>query len=51
MEDELVESSTDDSQYRAYVREKIERGLEDIEAGRFVDDDEVDRRLKRRLVG
>jgi predicted transcriptional regulator len=43
-------ASFDDIQYHIYVRQKIERGLIDIEQGRVVDDDEVERRMARWLV-
>jgi predicted transcriptional regulator len=35
----------DEVQYRLYVRQKIEEGLADAEAGRIVDTEEMDRRL------
>jgi predicted transcriptional regulator len=44
------DASFDDIQYHIYVRQKLARGLADIEAGRIVDDSEVERRLARWLV-
>jgi len=44
------DASFDDIQYHIYVRQKLERGLADIEAGRVVDDAEVERRLARWLA-
>lgn len=43
-------ASLDDIQYHIYVRQKLERGMVDIEEGRVVDDAEVERRLSRWLV-
>jgi predicted transcriptional regulator len=37
--------SLEDIQYHIYVRQKIEQGLEDVEAGRVVSHSEVQRRL------
>ncbi len=42
-------ASLEDIQYHIYVREKIERGLRDVEAGRVVDQDEAKRRMARWL--
>jgi predicted transcriptional regulator len=39
------DSSFEDIQYHIYVREKIERGLEDIEEGRILDQEEIERRM------
>ncbi len=36
-------------QYHIYVREKVERGLRDVEAGRVVDQDEAKRRMAKWL--
>jgi hypothetical protein len=36
-------ASLEDIQYHIYVREKIERGLRDVEAGRVVNQDEAKR--------
>ncbi|MBK9266126.1 MAG: hypothetical protein IPM54_40860 [Polyangiaceae bacterium] len=44
------DASFEDIQYHIYVRQKIERGLADIEEGRVVDDAEVERRMARWLV-
>jgi predicted transcriptional regulator len=42
-------ASLEDIQYHIYVREKIERGLRDVEAGRVVDQDEAKRRMAKGL--
>ena len=48
--DDLPEdASLEDIQYHIYVREKIERGLRDVEAGRIVDQDEAKRRMAKWL--
>ena len=41
--------SFEDIQYHIYVREKIERGLEDIEEGRILDQEEIERRMSKWL--
>lgn len=43
------DSSFEDIQYHIYVREKIERGLKDIEEGRVLSQEEVERRMSRWL--
>ena len=43
------DASFDDIQYHIYVRQKIERGLEDVAAGRVVDQEEVERRMAKWL--
>jgi predicted transcriptional regulator len=43
-------ASLEDIQYHIYVRQKIEQGLEDVEAGRVVSHDEVQRRLAKWLT-
>ena len=40
--------SLEDVQYHLYVVQKIERGLADVEAGRTVSQDEVERELRRK---
>ena len=42
-------TSFEDIQYHIYVRDKIEQGLEDVEAGRVLDQDEVEQRMARWL--
>ena len=42
-------ASLEDIQYHIYVREKIERGLRDVESGRVVDQDEAKRRMAKWL--
>jgi predicted transcriptional regulator len=39
--------SFEDIQYHIYVREKIERGLKDIEDGHVLSQEEVERRMSR----
>ena len=39
------DSSFEDILYHIYVREKIERGLKDIEEGRMLDQEEIERRM------
>jgi predicted transcriptional regulator len=41
------DASLEDIQYHIYVRQQIDRGLSDIEAGRVVSHDEVVRRLSK----
>ena len=49
--DKLPDDSTfEEIQYRIYVRDKIERGLKDVEDGRVIDQEEVERRMSRWLV-
>ncbi len=43
------DSSFEDIQYHIYVREKIERGLEDIKEGRVLSQEEVERRTSKWL--
>ncbi len=39
------DASYEDIQYHIYVREKIERGLQDIEEGRVFSQEEVEQRI------
>jgi predicted transcriptional regulator len=41
------DSSFEDIQYHIYVRQKIEQGLEDVEAGRLLTQEEVERRMSK----
>jgi predicted transcriptional regulator len=41
------DSSLEDIQYHIYVRQKIEQGLADVDAGRVVPHAEVERRLAK----
>ncbi len=41
------EASLEEFQYHLYVRQRIEKGLQDIEAGRVVPHEEVERRMVR----
>jgi predicted transcriptional regulator len=43
------ESSFEDIQYHIYVREKIERGLQDMKEGRVLSQEEVEGRMARWL--
>jgi len=43
------DSSFEDIQYHIYVRQKIEQGLEDVEAGRLLAQEEVERRMSKWL--
>jgi predicted transcriptional regulator len=43
------DTSFEDIQYHIYVREKIQRGLEDLEAGRTLTQEEVELRMARWL--
>src|SRR2546423_14881853 len=50
--DDLPEdTSLEDIQYHIYVREKIERGLQDVQDGRVLEQDEVERRMAKWLGG
>ena len=43
------EASLEDIQYHLYVLQRIERGRRDVEAGRVISQDEVERRMSRWL--
>jgi predicted transcriptional regulator len=43
------ETSLEDIQYHLYVLQRVERGRQDIEAGRVIPHDEVERRMARWL--
>ena len=43
-------ASLEDIQYHIYVRQKIEQGLEDVDAGRVLAHEEVQRRLAKWLT-
>jgi len=48
--DQIPDDATfEDIQYHIYVREKIDRGLKDVEEGRVVSGDEVERRMQKWL--
>lgn len=38
-------ASFEDIQYHIYVREKIDRGLEDVKQGRLIEQEEAERRI------
>jgi hypothetical protein len=44
-------SSFEDIQYHIYVREKIERGLHEVEQGQVLSQEEVERRMSKWLGG
>jgi len=44
------DASLEDIQYHIYVRQKIEQGLDDAEAGRIVSHSEVQQRLAKWLT-
>lgn len=41
------DATFEDIQYRIYVRQKIERAEEDIQTGRLLSQDEVERRMTK----
>ena len=43
------EVSYEDIQYHIYVRQKVERGLKDVEEGRVFSQEEVERRMSKWL--
>jgi predicted transcriptional regulator len=43
------DASLDDIQYHIYVRQKIEHGLEDVDAGRTLSEEEFDQRMAKWL--
>jgi len=43
------DASLEDIQYHIYVRQKIEGGLEDIEAGRMISEEEFEARMSKWL--
>ena len=48
--DKLPEDSTyEDIQYHIYVRQKVAKGLKDVEEGRVLSQDEVEERMGRWL--
>ena len=44
------DASLEDIQYHIYVRQKIQQGLEDVEAGRVLSHSEVQQRLAKWLT-
>ena len=50
MLDQIPDDATfEDIQYHIYVREKIERGLKDIQEGRLLSQEEVEQRMSKWL--
>ena len=50
MLDQLPDDTTfEDIQYHIYVRQKIERGLKDVEEGRVIEHEDVEKRMSRWL--
>lgn len=48
--DQLPDDTTlDDIQYHIYVRQKIDRGLKEVEAGQTLSEDEFDKRMAKWL--
>ena len=48
--DQIPDDATfEDIQYHIYVREKIERGLKDIQEGRLLSQEEVEQRMSKWL--
>jgi len=46
--DQIPDSASfEDIQYHIYVREKIERGLEDVRESRVISQEEVERRMRQ----
>ncbi len=45
------DSSFEDIQYHIYVREKIERGLQEVKEGRVLSQEDVERRMSKWLGG
>jgi predicted transcriptional regulator len=45
------DASLEDIQYHIFVRQKVERGLEDLEAGRVITQAEAEQRMSRWLAG
>jgi predicted transcriptional regulator len=43
------DASLEDIQYHLYVRQKIDHGLEDVESGRTLSEEEFDRRMAKWL--
>lgn len=43
------DASLEDIQYHIYVCQKIERGLKDVEEGRVLSQEEIERRMSRWL--
>ena len=43
------ESSLEDIQYHLYVRQKIERGLEDVRAGRVISQEDAEQKMAKWL--
>lgn len=48
--EQLPDNATwDDVQYHIYVRQKIDRGLDDVAQGRLLTEEEFDQRMRRWL--
>lgn len=41
------DASLEDIQYHIYVRQKIQQGIDDVEAGRVISQEEVERRMAK----
>ncbi len=44
------EASLEDIQYHLYVLQKVRKGLEDVEEGRVVSQEEMKKRFEKRIV-
>jgi predicted transcriptional regulator len=44
------DATLEDIQYHIYIRQKIDRGLEDVAAGRSLTEDEFDARMSKWLT-
>jgi predicted transcriptional regulator len=44
------DASLEDIQYHIYVRQKIQQGMDDVEAGRVISHEEVQKRLAKWLT-
>jgi hypothetical protein len=51
LEDMPDTSTLEEIQYCLYVRQKIQRGIDDIEAGRASSQEQVEKRMENRKVG
>jgi predicted transcriptional regulator len=49
-EDLPADASSEEVQYRLYVRWKIDQGLGDVAAGRTLSEEEFDRRMEKWLA-
>jgi predicted transcriptional regulator len=50
LEDLPDDATLEDIQYRIYVRQKIDRGLKDLDEGRTISQEEVEKRMSKWLA-